>query len=88
MSATWCGLPQLVLPQLADQFAHATQVAATGAGLALHTAPEQDDPERITLALAELLADPGYAKAAGELRREMEMMPAPSQVVSDLERLV
>lgn len=88
MSATWCGLPQLVLPQLADQFAHAAQVAATGAGLALHTAPEQDDPERITLALAELLADPGYAKAAGELRREMEMMPAPSQVVSDLERLV
>ncbi|MFG2382873.1 nucleotide disphospho-sugar-binding domain-containing protein [Streptomyces avermitilis] len=88
MSASWCGLPQLVLPQLADQFAHARQVAATGAGLALHTAEQQDDPEQITTALAELLADPGYAKAAGELRREMELMPAPSQVVSGLERLV
>ncbi|MFF3333570.1 nucleotide disphospho-sugar-binding domain-containing protein [Streptomyces sp. NPDC002888] len=88
MSATYAGLPQLALPQLADMFACATQLVRAGAGLALETAPEQDDPARIAGALTELLAEPRYAKAAEGLGREMAEMPAPSQIVGDLERLV
>ncbi|MBO0913740.1 DUF1205 domain-containing protein [Streptomyces laculatispora] len=88
MSASYAGLPQLALPQLADMFACAEQLVRTGAGLALETAAEQDDPARISAALAELLAEPRYTKAASSLGREMAAMPAPSRVVADLERLV
>ncbi|MFI9272599.1 nucleotide disphospho-sugar-binding domain-containing protein [Kitasatospora sp. NPDC052896] len=87
MSATWRGLPQLVLPQLADQFAHGQRLAELGAGIALDEAHEQNDPARISAALAELLAEPGFTKAAGELRHEMTRMPTPAQVVRDLEQL-
>ncbi|MFJ9865374.1 nucleotide disphospho-sugar-binding domain-containing protein [Streptomyces sp. NPDC101165] len=88
MTATWRGLPQLVLPQLADQFAHGRRLAELGAGLALDEAHQQNDPARISAALAELLAEPGFTKAAGELRHEMTRMPTPAQVVRDLELLV
>jgi UDP:flavonoid glycosyltransferase YjiC (YdhE family) len=88
MTATSFGLPQLVLPQLADHFAHGDRIAAVGAGIAFDTAAEQDDPGRLRESLAALLFEPGYRKAAGELRREMRCMPSPAAVVADLERLV
>ncbi|MEU3301213.1 nucleotide disphospho-sugar-binding domain-containing protein [Streptomyces sp. NPDC006678] len=88
MSASYAGLPQLALPQLADMFASAGQLVRAGAGIALETAAEQDDPARISAALTELLADPRYTKAAASLGREMAAMPAPSRVVQDLERMV
>ncbi|MER7307064.1 nucleotide disphospho-sugar-binding domain-containing protein [Streptomyces griseoluteus] len=88
MSAGYAGLPQLVLPQFADTFASAGQLVRAGAGIALETAAEQDDPARISAALAELLAEPRYTKVAASLGREMADMPAPSRVVEGLERLV
>jgi glycosyltransferase len=88
MTATSFGLPQLVLPQLADHFAHGDRIAAVGAGIAFDTAAEQDDPGRLRESLAALLFEPGYREAAGELRREMRRMPSPAAVVADLERLV
>ncbi|MFF3916352.1 nucleotide disphospho-sugar-binding domain-containing protein [Streptomyces sp. NPDC001852] len=87
MSATWRGLPQLVLPQLADQFAHGRRVTELGAGLALDEAHQQNDPARIGAALTELLTDPEFAKAARELRHEMTRMPTPAEVARDLESL-
>ncbi|MFI9272593.1 nucleotide disphospho-sugar-binding domain-containing protein [Kitasatospora sp. NPDC052896] len=87
MTTTSFGLPQLVLPQLADQFWFGERVAEVGAGLALDDPAEQDDPARVREAVRELLAEPHYGKAAGELRAEMAAMPSPARVVRDLEEL-
>ncbi|MEU0916587.1 nucleotide disphospho-sugar-binding domain-containing protein [Streptomyces cyaneofuscatus] len=81
------GLPQLALPQLADQFANADRLTATGAGLMLDTAAAQDDPAQVRAAVERLLSQPGLAAAAEGLRRETEAMPVTSRVVTDLERL-
>ncbi|MFF3916346.1 nucleotide disphospho-sugar-binding domain-containing protein [Streptomyces sp. NPDC001852] len=87
MTASFFGLPQLVLPQLADQFWYGERVTEAGAGLFLHDPAEQDDPARVRTAVRELLAEPRYAKAAAELRAEMAGMPSPARVVRDLEQL-
>ncbi|MFF4838309.1 nucleotide disphospho-sugar-binding domain-containing protein [Streptomyces sp. NPDC001315] len=86
MTATGFGLPQLVLPQLADHFAHGDRLAELGAGITFDTARSQEQGDRLREALVELLEVPGYAKAAAALSREMADMPAPSRVVADLER--
>ncbi|MFF4838308.1 nucleotide disphospho-sugar-binding domain-containing protein [Streptomyces sp. NPDC001315] len=87
MTVTSFGLPQLVLPQLADQFAHADRLAAAGAAIALDSAETQNDPERLRDAVDDLLTAPAYAKAADGLARAMADMPSPSDVVADLENL-
>ncbi|MEU5103051.1 MULTISPECIES: nucleotide disphospho-sugar-binding domain-containing protein [unclassified Streptomyces] len=88
LTATAFGLPQLVLPQLTDMFDAGDRIAAAGAGITFDDAAAQDDPERLREALTALLDEPGYAKAAAELSREMRRLPAPPQIVTDLERLV
>jgi UDP:flavonoid glycosyltransferase YjiC (YdhE family) len=87
MAATALGLPQLVLPQLADQFGHGDRLAAVGAAVTLDTAETQDDPALLRDAAEAVVFEPGYRKAAGELAREIAAMPAPSQVAADLEEL-
>ncbi|MFE1360971.1 nucleotide disphospho-sugar-binding domain-containing protein [Streptomyces harbinensis] len=84
MTATAFGLPQLVLPQLADHFPLGDRLAATGAGLTFDTAAEQDDPQVIARALDELLSDPRYAAAARRLAAEMTAMPSPAAVAAGL----
>ncbi|WRZ95456.1 DUF1205 domain-containing protein [Streptomyces sp. NBC_01007] len=88
MTATAFGLPQLVLPQLADHFPLADRLAATGAGLSFDTAAQQDDPHVVGRALDELLSDPRHARSARRLAAEMAAMPSPAAVAADLERLV
>lgn len=86
MTATAFGLPQLVLPQLADHFPLADRIAATGAGLSFDTAARQDDPQVVGRALDALLSDPRYAVSARRLAVEMAAMPSPATVAADLER--
>ena len=74
------GLPQLVLPQGADQPANAAAVQRAGAGLALSTVTA----ERVRAAAQELLTDPDYAARAREIRAEIAAMPAADAVVSEL----
>ncbi|MEV3875298.1 glycosyltransferase [Streptomyces sp. NPDC049906] len=88
MTASVFGLPQLVLPQLADQFWHGDALARVGAGITIEGVERQDEPEPVREAVATLLGDPAYARAAGELGEENAAMPAPSRVVTDLEELV
>lgn len=85
LTATAFGLPQLVLPQMADQFAFGDRLAASGAAVSVDTAEGQNDPPRLRAALAELLTTEAYPKAAGELRREMESLPTLPEIVTDLE---
>jgi UDP:flavonoid glycosyltransferase YjiC (YdhE family) len=76
------GLPQLVLPQAADQPANAVAVERAGAGLAL--APDVMTAERVRNAAERLLAEPGFAARAAEIRAEIAAMPDPDAVVSAL----
>ncbi|MEV6014617.1 MULTISPECIES: nucleotide disphospho-sugar-binding domain-containing protein [unclassified Streptomyces] len=87
MTATAFGLPQLVLPQLADHFPLADRLTATGAGLSFDTAAQQDDPRLVGQALDELLSDPRHTGSARRLAAEMAAMPSPAAVAADLERL-
>lgn len=87
MTATGSGIPQLVLPQLADQFAGGELLAATDAAISLGTADEQNDPATVADALNTLLGDERHAKGAAELARSVAAMPSPAAVVRDLENL-
>jgi UDP:flavonoid glycosyltransferase YjiC (YdhE family) len=86
LTATAAGLPQLVLPQLGDQFAGGERLQAVGAGISLDDVAGQDDPATVADALETLLSVPGHRKAAGELRDEMAGMPSPAAVAADLAR--
>ena len=85
LTAAALGVPQLVLPQLVDQTFQAARLRATGSAAVL-TAAETDGPaigERVRA----LLDDPAYADAAAALRAEIAAVPAPADVVPDLEML-
>jgi UDP:flavonoid glycosyltransferase YjiC (YdhE family) len=73
------GLPQLVLPQGADQFANGAAVQAAGAGLVL----DGDDvsPTAISRATQRLLSDQGLRLVAEAVRTEIARMPTAADVV-------
>lgn len=79
------GIPQLCLPQAADQFINAHQGAASGAALTL--APGEATPEAIAGAVGRLLDEPAFAGAARRLAGEIEGMPGPDEVAVVLESL-
>jgi UDP:flavonoid glycosyltransferase YjiC (YdhE family) len=76
------GLPQLVLPQGADQFANGE--AARRAGFALVLDGAAVTPPAITEAADRLLGDPRYAAAADAMRKEIDAMPRADDVVASL----
>ncbi|MDT3442563.1 nucleotide disphospho-sugar-binding domain-containing protein [Pseudofrankia sp. BMG5.37] len=86
MTATAAGLPQLVLPQIADAFDAGQRLQDVGAGLVLDQVATQDDPGTLRDAVEALLSKPAYREAALELRREMAGMPDPQQVAAELMR--
>lgn len=81
------GLPQLILPVIADQFANGDQVAAAGAGLTLSTMTEQRDTETVSAALKRLLADDDLRSDAAALRAEYLEQPDALRIVAMLEAL-
>jgi UDP:flavonoid glycosyltransferase YjiC (YdhE family) len=87
MQASAYGVPQLVLPQLGDQFAAGDALARTGAGITITDPAEQENPDRLREALTGLVFSPSYADSAAKLREENAQLPTPAQVVSELEQL-
>lgn len=79
------GLPLLLLPQGANQFANAERCAALGAGIRL--LPHEVDPLSVRAAVRALLDQPGYRARAADVAREIDGMPAPEHVVPLLEGL-
>ena len=84
MTSLAAGVPQLVVPQGADQFHNAHEVAKRGAGFEIDTevAPVGADD------LARLLTDTSLAAAAAEVKAEIAGQPAPAALVSRLVELV
>ena len=77
------GLPQLCLPQAADQFRNAR--AGLRAGAALSLEPDEVSPRAVRAAVGRLLAEPGLRAGAGRLAAEIDGMPSPAEVVQVLE---
>ena len=79
LSAVAVGLPQLLLPQGADQFFNAAILTAAGAARALPNDAQQ--PGVIGNAVHELLGDAPERHVAIRLRDEIAAMPSPAEVV-------
>lgn len=77
------GLPQVVLPQGADNFVNGELLARCGAGLTI--GPENLTPEAVRDAVHSLLTDPSYDYTARQLARELAELPEPKHVAQQLE---
>ena len=86
LGALAAGLPQVCLPQGADQFANAERVQAVGAGVRL--LPDEVGPDRLRAAVEAVLDEPAYARAARVLQAEIAAMPSATEVLDDLVRQV
>lgn len=82
LGALEAGLPQLLLPQGADQFINAEMLTTVGAVRALTNEAQQ--PGAIEEAVQALLGDCPERQAAARLRDEIAAMPAPDAVVPAL----
>jgi UDP:flavonoid glycosyltransferase YjiC (YdhE family) len=79
------GLPQLCLPQAADQFRNAAACEGADAGLAL--AGDAATADAVAAAVRRLLDDDRFRAGAARLAEEIASMPSPAELVPVLEDL-
>ncbi len=79
------GIPQLCLPQAADQFRNAAACAGAGAGLALIGSEATEDA--IASSVERLLAEDSFRGGAASLADEIAAMPDAAALVPVLEEL-
>ena len=72
------GLPQLCLPQAADQFGNAAACVAAGAGRAL--LPGTVTVDSVRAEMEHVLTDGAYRAAAERVAAEIRAMPSPAEV--------
>lgn len=78
-------LPQVCIPQAADQFRNAAACERAGAGVAIRAeAPASDDVGR---ALRQVLDEPRYRRAATTVAEEIAAMPGVAEVAEAIEAL-
>ena len=82
LGAMSLGLPQLMLPQGADQFRNAELGARSGAAVAL--LPQDATPRAIGAGAHRLLNEGHFASAAQGLREQIAAMPEPEAVIAAL----
>lgn len=76
------GIPNLCLPQAADQFQNADACVRAGAGFAFE--PGEVTAQAVRAAVERLLAEPEPRAAAAELSREISEMPDPDEVAQTI----
>lgn len=81
-AALSAGIPLVVLPQNADQFAVAARAVAAGAALRL--LPEEATPDRIRQAVTTVLSEPGYRDSAAKVAAQIADMPAAADVAESI----
>jgi hypothetical protein len=81
MTAAALGVPQLMLPQGADNFANAA--AGRAGGFALTSGLDTVD----TALLERLVTDDSLRKAAAAVKAEIDALPSPADLVADFEAL-
>jgi UDP:flavonoid glycosyltransferase YjiC (YdhE family) len=85
LAALGHGVPQVCLPQAADQFRNAGACHRSGAGLSL---PERPSTEEIEAAVRAVLTDAAFATRAADLAAEIEAMPDVDAALAAVESLV
>ncbi len=85
LGALAAGLPQLCLPQGADQFRNTAAGTQREAALAL--APDVATGEAIASAVSRLLHEPSFRTAAEEVAIEIAAMPSPDEIVQVLSQI-
>lgn len=96
LGALAAGVPQLLLPQGADQPANAAALAASGAAITLPASPLPTgslpgsalphDSAAIADAARTLLSTPSHTTAARDLAAEIAGLPSPAEVAAELPR--
>lgn len=81
LAALQHGVPQLCLPQAADQFRNADAVAHSGAGISIMDAPLADV---IEAAVRRLLDDPQLRAEARTIAAEIAAMPSADEVAQEI----
>lgn len=84
LAAIGHGLPQLLIPQGADQ--HLNAAAGAGSGACIAIQPADVTVERVRGAARRLLDDPVFRAAAAGVSEEIAAMPAPEAVADELAR--
>lgn len=84
LAALGLGLPQVCIPQAADQFLNAA--AAVQANVAVLVPPENRSLDCITAALSQVLEDDALRNNAEMVRADIEAMPSPAYVAETLAR--
>ena len=82
LGALATGLPQLILPQGADQFFNAEFLTEAGAARALGN--EEHRPGEIRRAVSDLLSGGAEQTVARQIQAEIAELPAPSEVMPKL----
>lgn len=82
LTAVRAGVPQLMLPQMGEQYRTAGRIQETGVGINLDVAEPGTD--ELKAALADLLDEPRYREAAARMRDELLALPDPAEVVGML----
>lgn len=80
------GLPQLALPQMADQFVTTAALEHSNAGMVLLGA--EQNLYAIRHAVQRLLSEPRFRETAGRLAHEIAQMPSTDEVTQQLERWI
>lgn len=78
------GIPQILLPQAADQFRNARALATVGAGVVI--TQDQCTAEAVEAAALSLLTSAAHSDAARRLADEIQAMPTSDEVVTRLEK--
>lgn len=86
LAALAAGLPQLCVPQAADQFLNAAAAETAGCGIAVH--PAEFSGDTVRTAVQRLLTDGSLRDAAFGVGEEIAAMPAATDVVQTLTTLV
>jgi MGT family glycosyltransferase len=82
LGAITTGIPQLCLPQGADQFRNAAACERVGVGISLE--PDAADTDAIEQALRHLVHVRSYHDATALIAEEIAAMPHPDEVAADL----
>ena len=82
LGALAVGVPQLILPQGADQFANAAAVTAAGAGARL--LPDEVSADALAAVVRTLARPGGHSEAARAIAEEIARMPGPDEVARRL----
>jgi UDP:flavonoid glycosyltransferase YjiC (YdhE family) len=81
LGAAAAGVPQVCIPQGADQYLNSEACNRSGIGIVLPGSPAADD---VRDAVLQVLSEPSYAEAAHAVSRDIASMPSPEAVAADL----